>query len=58
MSTTAERPTDPLQRMVWQAWLDLKEARANCDIDGMLRAERQLNAFLDQIAAKTLATAS
>lgn len=59
MNTTSERPSsEHLQRLVWQSWLELKQARADCDITEMLRAEGEMNTRLDQLAARKLAPAS
>lgn len=58
MNTTSERPsTEHLQRMVWQAWLELKQARVDCDITAMLTAEGEMNTLLDQLAVLKLAAA-
>ncbi len=58
MDTASERPsTEHLQRMVWQAWLQLKQARADCDITAMLEVEGEMNILLDQLAARKLAAA-
>lgn len=60
MSTTSNLPlsTAHLQRKAWQAWLRLKQARADCDISGMTRAEREMNVLLDQLSSRNLAAAS
>lgn len=58
MNTTSNRPsTEHLHRMVWQAWLQLKQARADCDVTAMLEAEGEMNTLLDQLAARKLAAA-
>lgn len=55
---TVPLSTAHLQRLARQAWLDLKRARADLDLNGMLRAEREMNALLDQLSARKLAAAS
>lgn len=58
MTTTSERLSiEHLQRMVWQTWLELKQARLDCDVTGMLEAEGEMNTLLDQLQARKLATA-
>lgn len=58
MSTTTNRPSiEHLQRKVWQAWLQLKQARVDCDITAMLEAEGEMNFLLDQLASRKLAAA-
>lgn len=41
-----------LQKLVRHAWLDLQRARAGDDRNGMLRAERRMNAMLDMLAKR------
>lgn len=50
--------TERLQMLASQAWLDLKQARSDCNITGMIRAERRMNALLDQLAKRDLSAAS
>lgn len=59
MSTTTNRPsTEHLRRKVWQAWLQLKQARVDCDVTAMLEAEGEMNSLLDQYAGAALSSAS
>lgn len=48
-------PVADLQVLVRQAWLELKEARRDNDMERMLRAERRMNALLDKLST-TLTT--
>jgi hypothetical protein len=41
---------EELQRLVRKAWLDLKQARRDEDLDRMLVAEQRMNVLLDQLA--------
>jgi hypothetical protein len=51
---TGSQLGDTLHRLVRQAWLDLKQARLDFDLDAMRRTERRMNALLDQVARRTL----
>lgn len=47
-------PAADLQRLVRQAWLDLKQARRDNAMDRILRSERRMNALLDQLYTRKL----
>lgn len=55
---TLPMATEQIQRLTRHAWLDLKQARVDDDLNGMLRAERRMNALLDQLAKRNLTAAS
>lgn len=46
-------PASELEDLVHHAWLDLKQARHDGDATAMLRAERRMNALLDQLTRRT-----
>lgn len=56
MATTRNCPAEPavLQRSISETLWDIRKATAKCDQLAALRAEREMNALLDQLADRLI----
>lgn len=60
MSTRREVPlaTTHIHRLIELAWLEVKQARRDADIGAMLKAEKRVDALLEELHARVAAAAT